>query len=536
MHHTPSPTRRPSASALLLGGVIAACAAPAWAQTAEPEPGMWSFDGELDGRPGRSLHIDTQAGRTMAVSYLGYRADGSSFFLQAAGTRPNTSSTFDGTLSEFRNGPVIGGGAGQGETAATAGPVKIVFDTPTTGTVTLPGDVPRRISRYQYEDPTVRLTRDSIAGDTFSALTQSRRTPHWIDVKLQDGQFSMKTTTSAERLDSCTYTGNVQPAGSGVSSEGTYLCTSRDGAQETGAYRAEHFMMQADGIFRGTLWRDGASTDLFGYCMGGARFMDWPGLCATSWNQPQPQPEPGIWGFEGEVNGRPGRSLQIDTQQGRAMVVTYVGYRPDGSSLFLQAGGVRAEGDTAFTGNLQEYRNGPVLGGGTRSGEQAADLGAMRISFDSTTTGTVTLPGDTPRRIVRLQYEDLTARFNQTYRIRYAEGSTLGGAPSLQLKFQARDGQFQMVQNGGDGTQGCTYTGSYQFAGRSLVSPSGTYVCDGSGETGTYSNYQFEVDAGGHIVFYKSPRQIYGGGFCVRRTEAGGFRPCSTEELNTPAS
>ncbi|AVT03436.1 hypothetical protein [Paracidovorax avenae] len=535
MHHTPSPSRRPSASALLLGGVIAVCATPAWAQTAEPEPGMWSFDGELDGRPGRSLHIDTQAGRTMAVSYLGYRADGSSFFLQAAGTRPNTSSTFDGTLSEFRNGPVIGGGAGQGETAATAGPVKIVFDTPTTGTVTLPGDVPRRISRYQYEDPGVRLTRDSIAGDTFAAVTQSRRTPHWITVQLQDGQFSMKINSSAERADSCIYTGNVQPAGSGVSSEGTYRCTSRDGALETGAYRAEHFVMQADGIFRGTLWRDGSSTDLLGYCSGGAVFMDWPGLCSTAWKA-QPQPEPGIWGFEGEVSGRPGRSLQIDTQQGRAMVVTYVGYRPDGSSLFLQAGGVRAEGDTAFTGNLQEYRNGPVLGGGTRSGEQAADLGPMRITFDSTTTGTVTLPGDTPRRIVRLQYEDLTARFNQTYRIRYAEGSTLGGAPSLQLKFQARDGQFQMVRNGGDGTQGCTYTGSYRFAGRSLISPSGTYVCDGSGETGTYSNYQFEVDAGGHIVFYKSPRQIYGGGFCVRRAEGGGFRPCSTEELNTPAS
>ncbi|AVS96485.1 hypothetical protein C8232_09630, partial [Paracidovorax avenae] len=109
---------------------------------------------------------------------------------------------------------VIGGGAGQGETAATAGPVKIVFDTPTTGTATLPGDVPRRISRYQYEDPGVRLTRDSIATDTFAAVTQSRRTPHWIDVKMQDGQFSMQIETSAERLSSCTYTGNVQPAGS----------------------------------------------------------------------------------------------------------------------------------------------------------------------------------------------------------------------------------------------------------------------------------------------------------------------------------
>ncbi len=534
MHHTPLPSRRPSASALLLGGIVAACAAPAWAQTAEPEPGMWSFDGELDGRPGRSLHIDTQAGRTMAVSYLGYRADGSSFFLQAAGIRPNTSSTFDGTLSEFRNGPVIGGGAGQGETAATAGPVKIVFDTPTTGTVTLPGDVPRRISRYQYEDPAVRLTRDSIAADTFAGATQSSRTPHKIDMKLENGQLSMKIETSAERRN-CIYTGNIQPAGSGVSSDGTYLCTKDDGTQETGAYRAEHFMMQADGIFRGTLWRDGASTDLLGYCMGGAVFMDWPGLCPTARGF-QTQPEPGIWGFRGRGE-RPARAQPADRHAAGTRHGGDLCRLPARRLLALPAGrgrtGRRRHGlyrqPAGIPQRARAGRRYPQWRAGRRPGPNAHHLrlGHHRHRHPARRHAPA-------HRAVPVRGSHGAVQPDLSHPVR--RRLHIGGAPSLQLKFQARDGQFQMVENGGDGTGGCTYTGSYRFAGRSLVSPSGTYVCDGSGATGTYSNYQFEVDAGGHIVFYKSPRRVYGGGFCVRRTEEGSFRPCSTEELNTPAS
>ncbi|GKS85709.1 hypothetical protein AVMA1855_16175 [Acidovorax sp. SUPP1855] len=533
MHHSPLPPSSARA-ALLSGLLLAVCAVPSWAQTAEPEPGMWSFDGELNGRPGRSLHIDTQAGRAMAVSYLGYRANGSSFFLQAAGTRPERSSTFEGTLNEFRNGPVIGGGAGHGETAATAGPVKIVFDTPTSGTVTLPGDTPRRISRYQYEDPSGRLMSHSIGAESFAALAEGSTIPLWIDVeKLQDGQFSMRTESFPARLGSpkCTYTGSAQPAGAGVSSEGTYTCTKKDGTQTTGAYRAEHFVMQADGLFRGTLWQGSERVDLFGACMAGSGFMDWPPICEAA-RARAPQPDPGIWGFEGEVDGRPGRSLQIDTQQGRAMVVTYVGYRPDGSSLFLQASGQRAENETAFTGDLHEYRNGPRLGGGLSNGEEASNLGAMHITFDSATTGTVTLPGDTPRRIRRFQYEDLTARFNQTYRTRYLRGNSVR-VGDLRLQLQARDGQFKMRHDSGDGTDGCNYSGSYQLAGRSLVS-SGTYLCDGSMETGDYTNFVFEVDTGGHIAAYRLLNLPWAVGICVR-SAPGGIRSCSNEELNTPA-
>ncbi len=498
---------------------------------------MWSFDGELNGRPGRSLHIDTQYGRSMAVSYLGYRADGSSFFLQAGGTRAEGSSTFDGTLREFRNGPVIGGGASLGEDAATAGPMQVVFDSPTSGTVTLPGDTPRRISRYRYEDPTERLTRFPVGVFSYGAVAAGQADPLEVSVKLQNGQFAMDTFNPQTQLGfpRCSYVGTSQAAGAGVSSDGSYTCTAEGGAQTTGTYRAEHFVVRTDGLFQGTLWRNGASVDLFGGCLGGVVMIGWPSLCNFGQTSAQTEPEPGIWGFDGEVNGRPGRSLQIDTQQGQAMVVTYVGYRADGSSLFLQAGGVRASGDTAFSGDLREFRNGPVIGGGQRSGEEAADLGTMRISFDSSTTGTVTLPGDVPRRIARFQYENHTARFNQNYRARDI-GSTSVSGMATRLSFTARDGQFRLLRSfGGGAGSSCLFTGSYRLAGRGIES-SGTYSCDNTQPT-AYTGVRFEVDAKGHLVSQLSPGRPGDIGVCVRPdiTAPGLQRPCTSAELNSMA-
>ncbi|CAM4010036.1 hypothetical protein [Paracidovorax anthurii] len=117
-------------AACMLAGATAV-AVPALAQTVfippiEPEPGMWAFDGEMNGKPGRSLQIDMQNGRAMIVSYLGYRSDGSAVFLQASGLRAVDSSSFQGTLEEFRNGPAIGsGGTGSnGERAASTGPAR----------------------------------------------------------------------------------------------------------------------------------------------------------------------------------------------------------------------------------------------------------------------------------------------------------------------------------------------------------------------------------------------------------------------------
>ncbi|WCM88135.1 hypothetical protein [Acidovorax sp. NCPPB 3576] len=76
--------------------------------------------------------------------------------------------------------------------------------------------------------------------------------------------------------------------------------------------------------------------------------------------------------FDDALNGQPGLSLQTDTPLGRTMIVSYLGYRANGSALFLQASGVRNANDTAFTATLQEFRNGKSIAGGAGNGELAA--------------------------------------------------------------------------------------------------------------------------------------------------------------------
>lgn len=45
-------------------------------------------------------------------------------------------------------------------------------------------------------------------------------------------------------------------------------------------------------------------------------------------------PANGLWGINAELNGSPGRGFQIEVEN-ETVVLTYYGYRPDGSSAFF---------------------------------------------------------------------------------------------------------------------------------------------------------------------------------------------------------
>lgn len=82
---------------------------------------------------------------------------------------------------------------------------------------------------------------------------------------------------------------------------------------------------------------DGASVIAAGACwMTGAVHPGTPAPCSTHFYGGFPL-QTGMWSFDDELNGRPGRSLQIENLPGSgALIVSYLGYRADGSSLFLQ--------------------------------------------------------------------------------------------------------------------------------------------------------------------------------------------------------
>lgn len=237
-------------------------------QEFEPEPGMWAFDNELSGKPGRSLQIDMQNGRAMIVSYLGYRSDGSAVFLQASGLRAPDSSAFAGTLQEFRNGPSIGTGgeASNGEQAASLGPIQLTFDSSTTGTVTLPGDAPRRISRYHYEEYPIRFNNrfavyggfDPFVGDVLPAT---------LTVTANEGVFRMQIATLNN--STCQLTGAYRLAGGGLESDGTATCSGNITGSANGSYRLERFTVSRTGMVTGRMYIDGyARIDFAGACLG----------------------------------------------------------------------------------------------------------------------------------------------------------------------------------------------------------------------------------------------------------------------------
>lgn len=202
-------------------------------------------------------------------------------------------------------------------------------------------------------------------------------------------------------------------------------------------------------------------------------------------------PDTGLWGFDAEANGQPGRGFQIDKQQGRLILFTYMGYRADGSPTFLQAGGEQAE--STFEGDLVEFRGGTPLGGRLRSAQAAGSAGRMKIVFDTSTTGTLTLPGEAPQRVSRVVYEDNSSRFNATF----LAVVSVGPFPPLSNGFSmtALNGVLTMDFGSKAGSSlACKYSGRYSLAGSGIAS-TGTFSCNQ--RTGTYRTEDFVVDAHG---------------------------------------
>ena len=197
-------------------------AAPAFALF--PEQGMWTIGSELDGKPGRGVQIDRQGGRTVIITYFGYRADGSSMFLQASGALKD-GKTFTGELSEFKNGRALAGPQRSGEVAQVAGPVSIEFDTSTTGSITLPGESPQRFSRFQYEDHSVRINGGFVGSVEVPALSVYLQ-PVYLELSTSGNELYITERTFRSNGDpiTCTLAGNLRSAGDGFASDGAASC------------------------------------------------------------------------------------------------------------------------------------------------------------------------------------------------------------------------------------------------------------------------------------------------------------------------
>ena len=123
------------------------------------------------------------------------------------------------------------------------------------------------------------------------------------------------------------------------------------------------------------------------------------GFCSYAWSF---TPANGLWRIDAEQNGLPGRGLRINVEN-EIVVLTYYGYRKDGTSLFLLSAGKMA-GNT-FSGTLQEYKDGVSLGESTyHSATAATSPGTVTVTFSSGTHGTITLPGEPAKAISNIPF------------------------------------------------------------------------------------------------------------------------------------
>jgi len=110
-----------------------------------PLDGLWSVVVENTGQSGRGFQIEQRSG-SLVLTYYGYGADGSGLWALAAG--PMSGSTFIGDMYRYQGGTVLGGGYMAATSAGSVGPVTVDFTSPTTGTITLPGEAPKAISKF----------------------------------------------------------------------------------------------------------------------------------------------------------------------------------------------------------------------------------------------------------------------------------------------------------------------------------------------------------------------------------------------------
>jgi hypothetical protein len=113
----------------------------------KPDAGMWQIDSEATGAPGRGFTLDVQ-NEIAFFTYYGYRADGSSVFYVASGAIVNNSITAD--LLSVSGGTVLGSPYKAAAVGASPGKVTLSFTSGTHGTITLPGESAKAISKYGF--------------------------------------------------------------------------------------------------------------------------------------------------------------------------------------------------------------------------------------------------------------------------------------------------------------------------------------------------------------------------------------------------
>lgn len=405
----------PVAACLLMGNL-----AQAEQRSFTPQAGTWVVSAEVNGKPGRGLAIDVQED-TFFMQVYNYKANGEATFHTALGELKGN--TVTAPLTHYEGGRYFGSGPLTAHEAGNAGNVTITFTSGLTGTVQFPGETPVKIERFLVGD----------SADVFSpqndALMRSGQNAVWATVddnaaqQIWESKF-LKTSTGYQLtlrpmslvvVPPATFIGllayDCQRATDG--SQG-YDCTQAAEPNSTLDYMPKINFRYAGADVTGTVVASKASgkvLNLMGHLLSNGAV---PSASASDC-QPLLQsfvpgnscngsrmPINGTWVVADELNGKPGRGISLDMQNGYAIVQIF-DYLNSGTSTFHM--GSASYSQSAADIDVYRYGSGRYFGSPALTAHEVEDVGPVSISLQDAETlveGTIQFPGEAAKKIVRL--------------------------------------------------------------------------------------------------------------------------------------
>lgn len=110
-------------------------------------------------------------------------------------------------------------------------------------------------------------------------------------------------------------------------------------------------------------------------------------------------PADGLWGVVSEQNLAVGRAFNLE-MAGNVLIVTIYAYNTQGAPTFYAGGAALSSSNTAAVA-LSEPQGGTCFGCPVTGGRLLSSPGVATFEFTSSTTGYVTLPGETRKAIIK---------------------------------------------------------------------------------------------------------------------------------------
>ena len=415
-----------AAAGFILAGVLPLHAGPLF----DVQNGTWVVTEEVNGQPGRGMAMDVQDG-ILVVQVYNYEKSGQPTFHLTSGAI--VEGKFTGTLMKYRGGRYFGSGPLEAVPDGSAGDVEIQFSTATSGTIQLPGEPPVPISRFKFDQIAPGqltahgrnelwyvaeldrsngnkpinawlLAPESYEGGSgitvgsplkgsvdFSPCTVHAIYPHTLTCDVKLGSVAGTNDAAPAYIRNATQVTieiNKQFEGMTGNIKYSYTPPISPIRPETHTNRLVGMRMMTThlGRVQQNVWTPRGF------------YRDKPYHYA---------PDPGTWVVSQELNGKPGRGMAIDVQD-NVLVMQVYDYERSGAPTFHLGVGFFSEGKAAV--RLTRYEGGRYFGGPPLVGVEVADLGEVKLSFDSPTTGQVQFPGESPVTIQRFEFGWDTSR------------------------------------------------------------------------------------------------------------------------------